>query len=452
MFLGGAAVAIGLPFLETLTPRRALGQAGAAPKRFLGYFMPNGFDMVDWRPLAMGPLQLGAMMQPGDAAIGGGPGLEPLKDKILVISNLQNTNQCCGPGDHAGGIGSFMTNRTVPNTVGSGMGGPSIDYLIADSYGNVTMRPYFVLGGEPPFWQGDTCDSGYPCAVGNHITFDMQGNNIPRIETPGEAFDQLFAGLDPTANNEAALRRAALETSILDLVDEQATGLADKLSGQDKPRLEEYLNSIREVEMRISAMPGGGGACTPPERVDSFGVSNEGGQIGGDHLTAINVSHELMAIGLQCDSTRVMSFMWGNMTSARNYAFIGASGGHHDISHHNSEVDKVAKLKTIGRWEHNRFAEFLQRLAAMPDIDGGTVLDNTLVFLSSDISDGDAHNHDDMPVLLAGGAAGFAMGRHIDANGAWFGDLFISIAQAFGVQGVTSFGEHGTAPLPGLTV
>jgi hypothetical protein len=455
MFLGGAAVAIGLPFLETLTPRKALGQAAAAPKRFLGYFMPNGFDMDDFRPIGpSGPLQLGLMMQAAGADIGGGPGLEPLKEKLLVITGLQNTQQCCGPGDHSGGIGSFMTNRTVPNTAGAGMGGPSIDYLISQSYGNATLRPYFVMGGEPPFWQGDYCDSGYPCAVANHITFDMQGNNIPRIETPGEAFDQLFGGLDPTANSEAALRRAALETSILDLVDQQATSLAAKLSAQDKPRLEEYLTSIREVEMRISANPGsvgGGGACTPPTRVETFDL-NADGSVSGDHLGAIQISHELMAIGLQCDSTRVMSFMWGNMTSARNYSFIGAAGGHHDISHHGGGAESVGKLKIIGRWELNRFAEFLQRLDGMIDVDGNTVLDNTLVFLSSDISDGDAHNHDDMPVILAGNAAGFTMGRHLEANGAWFGDLFISIAAAYGLQGVNTFGEMGTGPLAGLTV
>ncbi|HTM46775.1 MAG TPA: DUF1552 domain-containing protein, partial [Polyangiaceae bacterium] len=330
------------------------------------------------------------------------------------------------------------------------------DYLIANSYGNATLRPYFVLGGEPPFWQGDYCDSGYPCAVGNHITFDMQGNNIPRLESPGEAFDQLFAGLDPSASNDAAKKRAALDTSVLDLVLDQSTALQVKLSSQDKPRLDEYTNSIREVEQRIAnlAMNGGGaGACTPPMRVDSFGVSNNGGQISGDHLGAINIAHDLMAIGLQCDSTRVMSFMWGNMTSARNYAFIGAAGGHHDISHHNGMADNIAKLQIIGQWEHNRFAEFLQRLAAMPDVDGRTVLDNTLIFLSSDISDGDAHNHDDMPVMLAGGGAGFTMGRQLTyAGGEWFGNLFVSIAQAFGVPNVTTFGEMGMGPLAGLTV
>ncbi|HEX2881201.1 MAG TPA: DUF1552 domain-containing protein, partial [Polyangiaceae bacterium] len=242
--------------------------------------------------------------------------------------------------------------------------------------------------------------------------------------------------------------------SILDLVDQQATSLAAKLSAQDKPRLEEYLTSIREVEMRISANPGivgGGGACTPPTRVETFDL-NADGSVSGDHLGAIQISHELMAIGLQCDSTRVMSFMWGNMTSARNYSFIGAAGGHHDISHHGGGAESVGKLKIIGRWELNRFAEFLTRLDGMIDVDGNTVLDNTLVFLSSDISDGDAHNHDDMPVILAGNAAGFTMGRHLEANGAWFGDLFISIAAAYGLQGVNTFGEMGTGPLAGLTV
>jgi len=457
-FLGGASAVIGLPFLETLTPRHALGQAGAAPKRFMAYFSPNGFDMEDWRPIGTGTgFTFGPMMGPAPAEEGGGPGLEPFRDHLLIISGLQNTKQETATGDHAGGIGSFLTNRTVPITAGGDMGGPSIDYLISQHIGQDTRRPYFAMGGEPPFWQGDGCDSGYPCAVGNHITFDMDGRNVPRTESPGEAFDLLFEGLDPTANAADVTRRYKTQASVLDTVLQQSNELKDKLSYQDKPRLDEYLNSIREVERRIQNLQAsGGGGCMIPERVESFNTEPEGYYYGasilGDHLEAIEISHELMALALQCDSTRVISFMWGNMTSARNYAFIGAPGGHHDISHHGGGGEKIASLKKIGRWEYNRFAEFLQRLKNMPDVDGRTVLDNTLIFQSSDISDGDAHNHDDMPVVLAGGGAGFTMARHLEYPGNWFGELFLSIAQAFGVPNVTTFGEHGMAPLPGLTV
>jgi hypothetical protein len=456
LFLGGASVAIGLPFLETLTPRHALGQEGAAPKRFVAYFSPNGFDMEDWRPIGTGAaFQFGPMMTAAPAEMGGGVGLEPFRDQLLLISGLQNTKQETTSGDHAGGIGSFLTNRTVPQAAGASMGGPSIDYLISTHIGQESRRPYFAMGGEPPFWQGDGCDSGYPCAVGNHITFDNDGLNVPRVESPGEAFDLLFEGLDPDASAADVARRYKTQSSILDTVLQQSTELSSKLSYQDRPRLEEYLTSIREVERRIQNLQNGG-SCMIPTRVESFNTEPEGYYYGasilGDHLEAIEISHELLALGLQCDSTRVISFMWGNMTSARNYAFIGASGGHHDLSHHGGGAEKVGSLKKIGRWEYNRFAEFLQRLKDMPDLDGRSVLDNTLIFQSSDISDGDSHNHDDMPVVLAGGGAGFTMGRHVEYPGNWFGELFLAIAQAYGVPDVTSFGEHGTAPLAGLKV
>ena len=458
LFLGGAGVVIGLPFLETLTPKKALGQESAAKKRFMAYFSPNGFDMADWRPTGTGTeFTLGPMMGPAPVEEGGGTGLEAFKNQLLIISGLQNTKQETTSGDHAGGIGSFLTNRTVPQAAGGTMGGPSIDYLISTHIGQDARRPYFAMGGEPPFWQGDGCDSGYPCAVGNHITFDMDGRNVPRTESPGEAFDLLFEGLDPTVSQAEVTRRYKTQSSVLDAVLQQSEELKTKLSYQDKPRLDEYLTSIREVERRIQNLQASGGAgCMIPERVESFNTEPEGYYYGasilGNHLESIEISHELLALALQCDSTRVISFMWGNMTSARNYDFIGATGGHHDISHHGGAADKVASLKKIGRWEYNRFAEFLARLQAMPDVDGRTVLDNTLIFQSSDISDGDSHNHDDMPVVLAGGGAGFTMGRHLDYTGNWFGELFLSIAQAYGVPNVATFGEYGMAPLTGLTV
>ena len=155
-------------------------------------------------------------------------------------------------------------------------------------------------------------------------------------------------------------------------------------------------------------------------------------------------------MAFQCDMTRVLSFMWGNMTSLRNYAFLGAPGGHHDISHHGGNANNLAALKTIGKWEVDRFAELLERLDSMTDFDGRTVLDNTTIFYSSDISDGDSHNHDDMPVIIAGGGAGFTMGRHLQTEGEpFFGNLYVSIAQAHGLD-IQTFGERGNGPLVGL--
>jgi hypothetical protein len=459
-FLGGATVAIGLPFLEALAPRRA-GAAGAAPKRFLGYFYPNGIWMDDWRPVGTGAnFTFGPAMGAAKRAFTDtfaaypttedGPGLDTVKDQILILSGLQNTKQQPGAGDHAGGVGSFLTNRTVPRqSDATSMGGPSIDYAIAKVIGQSTKRPYLALSGEVARPAGVLCDSGFSCAVSDHVTFDDAGKNVPRYDNPGQMFDQLFMGFTPGASADAAKKRWALDKSILDTVMGEASSMQPKLSYQDRPRFDEYLTSVREVERRIQNLQTAPAAmCTLPTRATN-GFNFENGR------QTIDLCHELMALAFQCDATRVISFMWGNSSNGRPHNFISCPGGHHDISHHGTNQTSINKLKRIDYWWFRRFTALITRLKGMPDVDGRTVLDNTLIFQGTDVSDGDKHNHDDMPVILAGGAAGFRMGQHVQIPGGttapYFGDLFVTIAKAFGVN-MTTFGEKGgMTSLPSLT-
>jgi hypothetical protein len=453
-FLGGAAAMIGLPFFEALAPRKAIGAAGAAPKRFLGYFYPNGMWMEDWRPTGTGTSftfgpAMGATGRvftdglPAFPAAEQGAGLDSIKDQILIVSGLQNTKQQPGVGDHSGGVGAFLTNRTTPRQANAtSMGGPSIDYVISKAIGQDTKRPYLAMSGEVARPAGVLCDSGFSCSVGDHISFDDAGMNLPRFDRPSEIFDQLFMGFSPAASADAAKKRWALDKSILDAVMGEAMSLQPKLSYQDKPRFDEYLNSVREVERRIGNLQAGGGAmCTLPAK-PANPTFEQGRQM-------IDLDHELMALAFQCDATRVISFMWGNSSNGRPHNFISASGGHHDLSHHGTNATSIAKLKRIDYWWFRRFTTFLTRLKGMTDVDGRSVLDNTLVFQSSDISDGDKHNHDDMPVILAGGAAGFRLGQHVQLPGVWFGDLFLTIAKQFGVN-IASFGEYGKTPITTL--
>jgi hypothetical protein len=429
LFLGGSAAMVSLPFFESLVPREARGQAATAPKRFLAYLAPNGFHMPDFRAApGTGALTLGPMMA----------ALEPLKSQLLVLTGVQNTKQDRPMGDHAGGTGSFLSNRTVVFDQEK-MGGPSIDQVVANQIGTKTKLKSLELSGEQGFSDG-SCDSGYRCAVGNHIAFDESGTPLPKLFDTAAIFDRLFQGFDANASAADAARRAKYRRSVLDNVLGQATDLSGKLSATDKKKLEEYLSAVRDVERRIDT-GASGVACMPPKRTE--------GKL--DDVTRHAVLADLIALAFQCNVTSVASLMWGNMTSNRNYAFIGASGGHHDISHHNDNPDNIAKLKLIGKWELDQLAVLLTKLKALPDSDGRTVLDNTLVFYSSDISDGDAHNHDDMPVLLAGGGAGFTMGRHVEfPEKPHFGQLFLSIANAYGAP-IATFGENGKAPLGGLT-
>ena len=428
VFLGGASTVIALPFLEALAPRIARGQDASAPKRFMGYFVPNGFDMADFRPVGTGTdFIFGPMMQ----------SLEVHREKMLVVSGLQNEKQDQSAGDHSGGIGSFLTARTV--YVEQSMGGPSLDQVLATSLGQETKLKSLELSGEEGFQEG-FCDSGYPCAVGNHISFDENGIPLPKLDNLEVIFQRLFQGYDEQASLEEQKRRQGLRKSVLDVVLEQANGLSPRLSSRDRTKLDEYFTSIRDVERRIDLVGQAGASCMPPV-IPAEPLSIEG---------KIQLLHELIAMAFQCDMTRVLSFMWGNMTSLRNYAFLGAPGGHHDISHHGGNANNLEALKKIGKWEIDRFSELLTRLDSMIDFDGRSVLDNTTIFYSSDISDGDAHNHDDMPVVIAGGGAGFTMGRHIQTEGEpFFGNLYVSIAQAYGLD-LQTFGERGNGPLIGL--
>jgi Protein of unknown function (DUF1552) len=428
LFLGGAAVCVALPFFESLVPREARGQAAAVPKRFLGFFAPNGFDMADFRPTSTTgqPLILGPMMA----------SLEPFKDHLLVLGALQNTKQDRPLGDHSGGIGSMLTNRTVVYDTEK-MGGPSIDQLIAKQIGGGNKIASLSLAGEQGATSG-SCDSGYRCTVGNHISFDATGVPMPKLYNTGDIFDQLFQGFDASASQADVARRNAERKSVLDAVLAQANDLKPKLNTGDAAKLDQYLSAVRDVESRIEN--GSNASCMPPMKMTGTLADQ----------ARHEVLNQLVSLAFQCDITRVASIMWGNVTSNRNYASIGAAGGHHDISHHGGNADNIAKLKKIGKWEMDRLAHLLTTLKSLPDSDGRTVLDNTLIFYSSDISDGDSHNHDDMPVLLAGGGADFTMNRFVDYPAKpHFSDLFISIANAFG-SNTTTFGEHSTGPLPGL--
>jgi hypothetical protein len=416
-------------------PRAAKGQNAGVPRRFVGFYVPNGMHMPDWTPAGGGGAawETPLLLQP----------LESHKQDLVVLTGLQNTLQADGLGDHAGGTGSFMTGHTVPKDVRV-MPGPSIDQLLASHIGQDTKLPSIQLGGAGGNEAG-TCDSGYPCSFTNQISFREDGSPMPKLDQPRDVFEQLFEGLDPTANAEEIARRNALRTSALDLVTEEANELMPLLSAHDRPKLDQYLTSVREVERRIELAGATSGQCViPSEPID--------GDRNGEGMNGyIETMLDLMALALHCDATRVISFQWGNAVSDRDYGFIGATGGHHNISHHQSQESNFDKLKLIDAWEMEKLNYFLDRLSELRDFDDTSVLSNTLLFLSSDVSDGNRHNHDDMPVLLAGQAGGLLeTGRHlVYDDDPWFSNLFLWIAQAYGVP-ITEFGEHATQALPGL--
>ncbi|HEX2880403.1 MAG TPA: DUF1552 domain-containing protein [Polyangiaceae bacterium] len=429
--LAGAGVCLGLPLVESLLPRVARGQTVQAPKRFIGYFVPSGMLMDEWTPTGTGSnWQATGLLAP----------LAPFQAQTNVLTGLRNTKQEDNLGDHAGGTGAFLTGRTVPRhqTV---MGGPSIDQVLAATLGQETALRSWQLGGEGGTAAG-SCDSGYPCAFANQISFTAAGVAMPKVRSVADAFQRLFAGTDLTLDPAEVSRRAALKGSMLDVVLDEAQALAPQLSVQDRPKIEQYLSSLREVEHRVQLLVDSPTQCTavaPSEPADD------------DQL--IETMSDLMALAFQCDLTRVITFQWGNAASNRNYGFRDPAilDGHHNISHHQGLTDNLDQLRTIDTWQVEKLAYLLDKLEAIEDLDGNSALHNSLIFYSSDISDGDLHNHDDMPVLLLGQAGGAVQsGRHIVYDDQpWFANLFVSIANALDVP-IETFGENGDGPLSGI--
>lgn len=434
-FLGGAGAAVALPFLPSAARLFAGGTAHAdaaaceTPRRLLAWYVPNGMHMAAWRPSATGrDFALPSILEP----------LAPVRDRVLVISGIENRPaNPDGPGDHAAGTGSFITATHVFKTDGSDIrNGVSIDQVAASHIGSCTRFASLELGVDGGGNAGG-CDSGYSCAYSRNISWSGPSTPMPKVTDPRVVFDRLFAGFDPTASIAEIERRRAYQTSVLDVALEDANALRPRLGTSDRHKLDEYLTGVREVEMRISSteIP----VCEVP-----------GAPASDLDLTAkIDVMSDLQAIALQCDLTRVMTFMMGNAGSNRSYPFLGIGDGHHSLSHHDGNAENHRKLTLIDRWEVERFAYFLERLAAIEEPGGGTLLDSCAIFFSSEISDGDRHNHDDMPVLVAGSAGGaFESGRHLAFDGKPpVASLFITLLQSVGVP-VETFGDDGRTALP----
>jgi hypothetical protein len=425
-FLGGAAAAITLPLLPSLVPRASRADS-TLPVRLVFWYVPNGMHMPAFTPTSEGAdYALPTILQP----------LAGLRDDVLVLSGMTNLAGIDDrPGDHARGTAAFLTCVT-PSYEGVSAS-VSVDQVAAQHNGAATPYASLQVGVDSGANLG-TCDSGYSCAYSNNISWAGPGTPLPKIINPQLLFDRLFAGFDAGLSEADRERRLRWRGSVLDHTAGEAAGLASRLDATDRARLDEYLTGVRELEQRLRS--GDLRSCDPPARPPADAAIEQ----------RIDLMGELIVTALRCDLTRYASFMTANAASNRNYSFIGAPGAHHEISHHQDQPELHDKLVTIGTWEVERLAVFLSRLREVPEGDG-SLLDQTAVVFGSDISDGNRHNHDDMPLLVAGRAGGaIDSGRHARYDGVPVANLYLSLLEAAGVP-ATGFGEDGTAPLQGLT-
>lgn len=438
LLLGGGASLFGLPFLDSLVPRTARAQAAKAPVRLLYFYVPNGLDMATFKPTTPGAeYSLPPMLT----------SLAPHKADFSVVTGLENIN--ARPevaGDHASGTSGFITcahankSDTVINL------GISADQIAAQKLGAATILPSLQLGLEGGSSSGG-CDSGYSCAYARNVSWADATTPLPKIIDPRQAFDRLFAGYDATASAAEAAKRRAYEKSVIDAVIGDVTSLQPKLGKSDKVKLDQYLTGVRDLEKTVVGLDSAASCSvgTPPPSDDDLDYP--------EHLTAMI---DVIALAMICDRTRYITLMLGNAGSNRTHPFLDISGAHHEISHHQNSASQIALLAKIGAWEMEQFNYLLGKLKAAPDsVEGQNVLYNSAIFMSSEISDGNRHNHDDMPIILAGNAGGaFTPGRHINyaaAKGApkeKVSNLLVTMLDAAGVPGA-QLGDS-TGPLTGL--
>lgn len=431
-FLGGAGAAVGLPLLEAMLPiGRTAFAATDRPTRLLAYFVPNGIHMPAWTPTATGR----------DYALS--PTLAPLarvKEDLLVLTNMANRpGRPYEVGDHASGLGAFLTAFRVHKTSGDNiLNSTSVDQVAAQHIGHLTTLPSLELGMDGGGSAGN-CDSGYSCAYTRNIAWSGPRTPVPKLTEPRAVFDRLFAGMDVSATEQERARRAVLNQSLLDYVLEDVQALQNKLGYLDRAKLDEYLTSIQQLERQIT--DDSPLYCTVPNRPPT-GLGVE---------TKVKLMSDLMVLAFQCNITRVQTFMLANGVSERRYEFLGINDGHHYISHHQNLQSNYDKLKLIDHWEMQQFAYLLEKLKDTKDPEGIPLLDSCMAYLSSEISDGNRHNHDNKPILLAGRANGyFDTGRHIRfQNEQPVGNLFMTMLDAMGVQ-VSEFGDDGRAVLVSL--
>ncbi len=432
--LRGLGAAVALPWLEAMTPARSLAQSAipTAPNRLAYLYVPNGVQMADWTPKATGAsFELPDLLKP----------LASVRDDLLILSGLKLDKAEAhgdGGGDHARAMASFLTCAHPRKTGGADLrAGVSADQAAAGVIGPATRFPSLEIGCEGGRDSG-RCDHGYSCAYQVNLSWRNESSPAAKEVDPALVFDRLF-GRETIGGDREVARRERRRRSVLDFVADDAKRLQTKLGGSDRRKLDEYLTGVREVERRI-----GRGAA----QVGGDKVARPSG-IPGDYREHLRLMADLLVLAFQADLTRVATFVFANDGSNRSYREIGVPEGHHDLSHHGNDPARQAQVKAINRFHVEQYAYLLARLKAIPEGDG-TLLDHSMIVYGSGISDGNAHSHDNLPILVAGRGNGtIKPGRHVRYQADTpLANLHLGLLDRMKVP-VASFGDS-TSPLPRL--
>lgn len=400
--LRGLGTTLALPLLDCMTPRLGWGKDAPAtpPRRMAFVVVPNGKHMPAWTPTREGAqFDLPSILEP----------LAPYQQDLLVLTNLAQRNASAlgdGGGDHARSAATFLTGVHPRKTNGANIqAGVSVDQLAAQKLGQTTRFPSLEIGCDKAMYSG-SCDSGYSCAYQSNVSWRSESTPTAKEHNPRLLFERLFSGSNSAEAAESRAKRALYRNSILDYVAADAAQLHKRLGGADRRKLDEYLTSVREIERQLEKTSAENAVQDLPKYQRPDGIPK-------DYEQHIRLMHDMLVLALQADLTRVATFLVANEGSNRSYPQIGVSESHHDLSHHGGDKEKQDKIRQINRFHTTQLAYLLGKLKAVRE-HSGTLLDQCMVVYGSGISDGDRHNHNDLPILLAGRGGGtIRPGRHV---------------------------------------
>ncbi len=419
--LRGMGAALSLPLLDSMVPAFGVRVAAAAPANRLGViYVPNGMWMRQWTPGGDGEtLEITPLLE----------SLRPYRDRMILLSGLSNSEADQhvgeGAGDHARAAAAYLTGMHPRKTEGADLYcGVSMDQIAAREMGRQTQLASLELSLESRENVG-ACDPGYSCAYANTLCWSSPTTPLPMENDPRAVFERLFGSSDST-DRSARLTRIREDRSILDAVNEKLGRLRRDLPAADRDKLGQYEEAIRDVERRITRAEEQSDRALP--------VLDRPTGIPALFDEHAKLMYDLQVLAYQADLTRVISFMVGHESSTRAYPEIGVPDAHHPLSHHGGNQDKIAMLIKINQHHAAAFAYYLAKLAATPDGDG-TLLDHTMLLYGSGMSDGNRHDHHDLPTLLVGGGTGrLKGGRHLRyRKDTPISNLFLTLLDKLGV-------------------
>ena len=446
-FLKGVGAAIALPTFETFLPGskaiaaaaksgRAVTETGA-PLRMAFLYMPNGVNMHKWASQGSGKdYKSGETLKY----------IEEFRNEYQVLNHLMHDKGWShgnGGGDHARANATFLTGAMPRKTSGADIQlGISVDQVAANHLSDLTRLSSLELTCASVRTAG-SCDSGYSCAYQYNLSWRSETTPMTPEPDPRLVFERLFGTGSKGERVKNFKQRQAQQKSILDFVMEDANSLHKQMGRNDQLKLDEYLTGVREIEQQLEKAE-----CFP---LPDPGVDAPSGRP-SDKREYNRLMYDMLVLAFQTDSTRVASFLQANDGDNRSYSEIGVAEGHHSLSHHREDPNKLAKIAKIDRWYMENFHYFLKRMQETKDVDGKSLLHNSMIVYGSGLSNADRHHHNKLPIILAGRGGGkLTPGRLVDpGSDTPMNNLYLSMLDMMGVPHQERFGDS-TGRLKGLS-